>query len=107
MGIPLTLDEIQIAVYKEYLENDYFKMWNDAGKIGDIAEVGLINTEVSEALEEIRNKNSDKKHLTEELADIIIRVLNFASRKDIYLQDAILEKNIKNTKRTIKHGRDV
>lgn len=103
----VSLDDIQTIVYREYIEHEYFQMWSNADKIGDIAEVGLINTEISEALEEIRNKNTNIEHLSEELADIIIRVLNFASRKNINLQKAILKKNFKNMKRDIKHGRDV
>jgi hypothetical protein len=110
----LTLNEIQTLVYKEYIDNGYLNMWLDSQSlkglitkrqyINDIAELGLITTEVSEAIESIRlNKNN----LGEECADIIIRVLNFMSRKGLNAQKFIIQKNMVNVNRTKLHGKEV
>ena len=73
-------------------------------KIYDIAEVGLINTEVSELLESIR-KNLDNQG--EEIADIIIRVMNYATRKGFNVGYLIEVKNEINMKRGKLHGKSV
>lgn len=106
--------EIMKLVLIEYKKNGYFDEWEEIreilekhGKkgIAELAEVGLFVTEVAESLEEIRNNNKDK--LAIELADIIIRIMNFASRRGINLEDAILRKHKKNFKREKLHGRNV
>jgi len=109
----MNFKKIQSIVYEEYKKNDYLKMWGDAQKvlkffengpeIVDVAEVGLISEEVGEAEREIRKGRNPKY----ELADIIIRTLNFASRKGIDVEQAILEKHEKNMKREKRHGRKV
>lgn len=106
--------KIMKVVLKEYKKNGYFGEWEEIRKIleehgkkniAELAEVGLFITEVAESLEEIRNDNKDK--LAIELADIIIRVMNFASRRGINLEDAILRKHKKNLKRERLHGKNV
>ena len=103
----MELKEIQKLVFTECNKNGYTKMWNDAGKIGDIAEMGLVTTEVSEALEELRNKETNNTHLAEECADIVIRVMNHMSRKGLDLEQAILAKHERNIQRGKLHGRGV
>jgi NTP pyrophosphatase (non-canonical NTP hydrolase) len=109
----MDLKELQKLVFKEYVSNGYYEEWtdkfvddNNQRKL-DIAELGLITTEVSEAIEEIRNKDIDMKHLAIELADIIIRTLNFASRKGQDMEQSIQYKHEKNLKRKKLHGRKV
>jgi len=60
----------------------------------DLAEIGLFTTGVSEAMEEIRN--ADKEKTAKELAGLIIRILNFATRKGISLEEYILSKAERN-----------
>ena len=119
----LTFNEIQELLYKEYKKNGYEKMWNRASlnhhlnifePIFDIAELGLINTEVSEAIETIRifdNKEMgiDSLHfsLGVECADIIIRTLNFMKRKGLDTEYFILVAHNKNLKRGKLHGKRV
>lgn len=105
-----SLRTLQQLVYQEYQANDYLMNWSSTNRknqlIMDLAEVGLFNTEVSEAMEALRDGNYIE--LKFELADIIIRVLNFASRKGIKdLGQAIRVKNEKNKRRGSKHGREV
>jgi NTP pyrophosphatase (non-canonical NTP hydrolase) len=105
-----TIGQLQKLVFLEYEKNGYLENWTqfeefkELQSIFDIAELGLISTEVSEAIESIR---TDKISIGYELADIIIRVMNFASRKDIDLESAILEKNSINLNRGKLHGKTV
>lgn len=62
----------------------------------------LITTEVAEAAEEIRVGN--KTAFAEELADIVIRVLDCAATLDINLEQEVVQKMEKNKARPIKHG---
>jgi len=104
-------------LYSEYEKNGFEDFWN--GKlflnslnpvqtiklynILDLAEFGLVNTEVSEALECIRN--NDYYNLGLECADVIIRVLNFCTRKNIPIEKRLFEKAKINYEREKKHGR--
>jgi hypothetical protein len=118
----VSLDVIQRLVYKNYRNTGYEDLWNLPQKLAkfltpeqlssiqrvfDVAEVGLMSTEVSEAIEELRNKEIDEDHLAEELADIIIRPLTFASCRGINMTKAIMKKIDKNEKREKLHGRAV
>jgi len=96
---------IQRMVREEYIRNGYEQMWNSVSPkhAGDIAELGLITSEVAEAMECVRNANY--KALKEELADIVIRVMNISSRLNVDLEENILSKNVKNLERTKLHGR--
>ena len=62
----------------------------------------LIHSEVSEALEAYRSH--DTENFKEELADIVIRVLDAAEGYGINLQDEILKKHAFNKTRPYKHG---
>ena len=109
----ISIRNIQSLVYKEYLENGYKENWDIHKQVGDIAELGLIVSEVSEAIEIIRGmKDSDYLKLDDvfldkECADIIIRVMNFMSRKGLDLQTAIIEKNKINLKRGYLHSKNI
>jgi len=99
----MEFSEIQKLVYSEYKKNGFEEEFNKHDAIGDIAELGLITTEISEAIETIRYSNT-RKHLCFELADIVIRVLNFANRKGINLEFFIQQKNDINQQRNKFHG---
>lgn len=73
-------------------------------RIADIAEVGLINTEVSELLEDIR-EDKDEIDQLKECADITIRIMNYCNRKGLDLELAILTKNAENMTREELHGK--
>jgi len=105
----MKLWKIQRMVFEEYKKNGYLEEWTNPdiltqAKI-DIAELGLVVTEISEAMEECRNIDNQK--LGYELADIIIRVLNFASRKSIDIQSHVIAKHQMNLKRGKLHGRQI
>ena len=115
----MRISELQKLVYEEYKSNGYLDMWtsknpppkdySEEQRIMDLAEVGLFNTEVSEMLEDVRVCGYPLilEKIGEESSDIIIRVLNFASRKGVNVEDYILLKHEKNLKRGERHGKKI
>ena len=116
----MSLKELQKLLGEEYIQNGYMEMWcvdlhqtdlpSRTQRIFDLAEIGLWNTEVSETLEDTRKiKENDRlrEKWAEEGADVIIRVLNFFTRKEIDAEEAILRKHKENMKREKLHGREV
>lgn len=76
------------------------EQWEDTYKIPGI--LALIHSEVSEALEGFRA--GDKENFEEELADVLIRVLDCASGLGLDLDKAVADKLSKNRKRAFRHG---
>jgi NTP pyrophosphatase (non-canonical NTP hydrolase) len=63
----------------------------------------LIHSEVSETLEALRD--GDRKAEAEEVADILIRVLDYAAWRRIDLDRVVADKMAKNAGRPRLHGR--
>lgn len=83
------------------------KFQTDANNIPE--KLALIHSEVSEALEAHRNSKTSNvmpDEFVEELADIIIRVLDLCGALDIDISKAVYEKMCKNTNRPVKHGKN-
>lgn len=64
--------------------------------------LGLIMTEVAEALE--AHRSGDDAHIGEELADIVIRTMDLAAYLEINLGVEIVDKASKNKTRDFRHG---
>ena len=64
--------------------------------------MALTHSEVSEAVEAVRNL--DKDNFNEEMADIVIRVVSIAFGLGIDLEALVLKKLEKNKTRGIRHG---
>jgi len=67
-----------------------------------LAALMLITTEVAEAAEEVRRGQPDA--FVEELADVIIRVLDLCGASSIDIQGAVVKKMRENETREYRHG---
>ena len=109
----MSIRELQKELFKTYKDKGYLEEWtsknnsvNEQKKI-DIAELGLVCTEIAEAMELLRQHKYKREDLAEECADIIIRTINFMSKKGLDLDIALWLKNNKNKKRECLHGKAV
>lgn len=81
--------------------------WTSAN-VGE--KIALMHSELSEALEADR-KNLTSDHIPdftgveEELADVVIRILDFAAEHDLRLGEAVIEKMHYNLSRPYMHGK--
>lgn len=65
--------------------------------------LALIHSEVSETLEALRD--NDREHEAEELADVLIRVVDYAAFRNLDLDAAVAAKIAVNAERPRLHGR--
>lgn len=85
------------------------KGWWDTDN-NDGEQIALMHAELSEALESLRHGNPPDKHLPEfksievELADVAIRIMNYASMRGYRVAEAIEAKTAFNATRPHKHG---
>lgn len=81
--------------------DDAFLNGVDAGRRVSTV-LALIHSEVSEALEALRN--GDRQNFEEEIADIIIRCLDLTGGAGIDIDNAVLLKLERNRNRGFRHG---
>lgn len=100
-----TLNTMQSLVYDWNAAQGFWASDNIGEKIA------LMHSELSEALEADRKgvTSDDKipayRGLEAELADAVIRILDFAGRHQLRLGEAVIEKLAYNTTRPFKHGK--
>lgn len=94
-----TLRELQVEAHscaraKGWWDTDFLKR--------PLESIALMHSELSEAAEAWRK--GDAENFQEELADVVIRILDFCGYEHIDLQAAIEKKIKANWLRSIRHG---
>jgi NTP pyrophosphatase (non-canonical NTP hydrolase) len=108
-------EEEQFVEFFNFLQKDTYRAakehgWFEEGKFNIGEKLALIHSEVSEVLEAFRYNNppsekiADTSSAEEELADVVIRVMDFASHLNFDVARAIVLKHRYNQKREYKHG---
>lgn len=91
-----------IALRSGWWPDDVLKRTRDFEPRQIATALCLIHSEVTEALEAVRH--NDRQNFTEELADIVIRILDLAGGMGINIDQAVVDKMNANAKRSHRHG---
>lgn len=84
--------------------------WSE-GQTDPGMKIALMHGELSEALEALRDGSPESVkipgflHLEEELADCVIRIMDFGGRNNLNIAEAIVAKMNHNADRPFMHGR--
>jgi len=76
--------------------------WENERNDGEL--IALMHSELSEALEAMRN-HGKKEELAEELADCCIRIFDYCGSRNIDLETSLLKKIEYNKTRPYRHGK--
>jgi NTP pyrophosphatase (non-canonical NTP hydrolase) len=98
---------LQNVIHENALNKGF---WSNNDNKGE--KICLMHAELSEALEAIRDGDPPDKHLPQypssavELADAVIRIMDYCKRYNLPLVEAILDKIDYNRSRPYKHGKE-
>ena len=103
------------SFFPEVIRDAAWKAMTNAHNTGfekkdDATALLLMHAEISEAVEALRDGNPESKKIPgyscveEELADVVIRIMNYCADSNYDLGNAILEKMKYNETREYKHG---
>lgn len=101
----MTIREMQAAIHRTAVEHGW---WEAERPVGEV--LMLVVTELAEAMEAYRGGNSESEKIPgfskieEELADAIIRILDYAGGANLDLEGALKAKMAYNETRPYRHG---
>jgi NTP pyrophosphatase (non-canonical NTP hydrolase) len=105
MAFAIEFDAVAQEVNQIAIEKGWWKGERNEGEL-----IALMHSELSEALEAIRNGNPPDDKIPEftgveaELADVIIRIMDMAAAKGYRVGEAVVAKINYNKNRPYKHG---
>lgn len=111
--VPVTgkISDLAVAIYrisraKGFRSPTREDLDTELGVDAALCKLMLVTTEVAEAAEAIRSKDLNRLgNFGEELADVVIRVLDLAHSTGIDLERVVYEKVVYNASRPVKHGK--
>lgn len=107
MGYPRDLNDIAKDCHEYSTSRGFWDGLKPLNVNVGLMKLMLITTEVAEAAEVLRDDNDHnwEEHLEEELADIIIRVLDLAEAYQLNIDNGVRQKMHKNQARPMMHGK--
>jgi len=101
----MEISQMQEEVHRTAIEHGW---WEKPRPVGEV--LMLMVTELAEAMEAYRSGNPESgkipgfSQMEEELADVVIRLLDFAGGEDLDIEGALIAKMLYNEKRPYRHG---
>ena len=101
----MEISQMQEEVHRTAVEHGW---WEKPRPVGEV--LMLMVTELAEAMEAYRSGNPESEkipgfsQMEEELADVVIRLLDFAGGEDLDIEGALIAKMLYNEKRPYRHG---